>query len=191
MGFLIDDLLNLARATRAEMQVEPVDLTTLARHVAGRLQEAEPRRQMELQIQPGLAAKGDPRLLEVALTNLLSNAVKFTGPRARARIEFGQERAGSELIFHVRDNGVGFNMAYRGLWAGMAAGPGRRLSRIKAPPFSSLSGVGRTLRPLVSAARHAAFLAASLRVPSSFSTSSTEHRNRTGATRGGTLSISS
>lgn len=114
MGLLIDDLLKLSRVTRAEMQIEPVDLTSLAHHIAVRLQEAEPARRMEFVIQSGLAASGDPRLLEVVLTNLLSNAVKFTGPRPQARIEFGQERSGGELIFHVRDNGVGFNMVYAG-----------------------------------------------------------------------------
>jgi light-regulated signal transduction histidine kinase (bacteriophytochrome) len=50
--------------------------------------------------------------MEIALTNLLSNAVKFTGPRALAHIEFGQTRSKGELVFYVRDNGVGFNMAY-------------------------------------------------------------------------------
>jgi PAS domain S-box-containing protein len=114
MGLLIDDLLNLARVTRSEMQVEPVDLTSLARLIAVRLQEAEPKRRMEFLIQSGLAASGDSRLLEVALTNLFSNAVKFTAPRAQPRIEFGQQRTASELIYHVRDNGVGFNMAYAG-----------------------------------------------------------------------------
>jgi PAS domain S-box-containing protein len=112
MGYLIDDLLNLSRVTRSEMQVETVDLTSLARLIAARLKEAGPRRQMEFLIQPGLAASGDSRLLEVALTNLLSNAVKFTGPRAQARIEFGQERTEGERAFYVRDNGVGFDMAY-------------------------------------------------------------------------------
>jgi len=112
MGLLIDDLLKLSRVTRAEMQVELVDLTALGRLIAGRLQEANPARRMEILVESGLAASGDSRLLEVALTNLLSNAVKFTGPRARARIEFGQTRSNDGRAFYVRDNGVGFNMAY-------------------------------------------------------------------------------
>jgi len=112
MGHLIDDLLKLSRVTRADMQVETVDLTSLAGSIAARLREAEPARQIEFVIEPGLTASGDPLLMEIALTNLLSNAVKFTGPRALAHIEFGQTRSKGELVFYVRDNGVGFNMAY-------------------------------------------------------------------------------
>jgi PAS domain S-box-containing protein len=112
MGHLIDDLLKLSRVTRAEMQVETVDLSSLAGSIAARLRESEPARQIEFVIAPGLTASGDARLLEIALTNLLSNAVKFTGPRAHALIEFGQMQSEGELVFYVRDNGVGFNMAY-------------------------------------------------------------------------------
>jgi PAS domain S-box-containing protein len=112
MGRLIDDLLKFSRLSRVELQRESVDLTSLARAIAGRLQEAEPARSLDFVIQQGLTTVGDARLLEIVLFNLLSNAVKFTGPRAQAHIEFGQTRYGEELAFFVRDNGVGFDMAY-------------------------------------------------------------------------------
>jgi light-regulated signal transduction histidine kinase (bacteriophytochrome) len=69
---------------------------------------------MEFVIEPGLTGVGDARLLEIALTNLLSNAVKFTGPKAHARIEFGQAMHNGERCFYVRDDGVGFDMTYAG-----------------------------------------------------------------------------
>jgi len=112
MGLLIDDMLLLSRVTRSEMKRGTVDLSALAHGIAGRLQEEQPGRRLEFQIQDGLSALGDARLLEVALTNLLGNAVKFTGPRAVARIEFGQAETHGERTFFVRDNGVGFNMDY-------------------------------------------------------------------------------
>jgi signal transduction histidine kinase len=65
-----------------------------------------------LVVEPGLTAAGDARLLEVALSNLLGNAAKFTGPRSDARIEFGKTQHDGEPAFYVRDNGVGFDMAY-------------------------------------------------------------------------------
>jgi light-regulated signal transduction histidine kinase (bacteriophytochrome) len=55
---------------------------------------------------------GDERLIEIALDNLLSNAVKFTGPVEHARVEFGSSTSGGEHLYYVRDNGVGFDMAY-------------------------------------------------------------------------------
>jgi signal transduction histidine kinase len=112
MGLLIDDLLQLSRVTRTEMQSLPVDLSTVARTIAARLNEANPDRQLEFVIEPGLRGVGDARLLEIALTNLFSNAVKFTGPHARARIEFGQADYNGRLCFYVRDDGVGFDVAY-------------------------------------------------------------------------------
>jgi PAS domain S-box-containing protein len=112
MGQLIDDLLQLSRVTRSEMQATSVDLSALARTVAARLQTMQPTRQVEMVIQPGLAALGDPRLLEIVLTNLFSNAWKFTGPRSTARIELGKTEVEDRQAFFVRDNGVGFDMAF-------------------------------------------------------------------------------
>jgi PAS domain S-box-containing protein len=112
MGLLIDDLLHLSQITRAEMQRDAVDLSGLARAVAARLREAHAGRRIEFIIRPGLTAAGDARLLEIALTNLFGNAVKFTGPRREARIEFDQLECDNELVFCVRDNGVGFDMSY-------------------------------------------------------------------------------
>jgi len=114
MGNLIDDLLQLSRIARAEMHRDTVDLSLSAERIAARLRETHPQRCLEFAIRPGLTAFGDARLLEIALTNLLENAVKFTAPRTPARIELeGLERCGQN-VFAVRDNGVGFDMAYAG-----------------------------------------------------------------------------
>ena len=114
MGTLIDDLLQLSRVTRLEMKFKSVDLTSLAQTIASRLREVNPERGMDFSVEPGLTVSGDTRLLEIALTNLLDNSVKFTRPRARAVIEFLQVEDGDEPAFCVRDNGVGFDMAYAG-----------------------------------------------------------------------------
>lgn len=123
MGGLIDDLLRLSRATRAEMRRTTVDLTALAGEIMAELQQAEPARRVHWVIAPGLTAAGDPQLLRVALGNLLGNAWKFTSPRPEARIEVGTARVDSGPAFLVRDDGVGFDMAY----AGKLFGPFQRL----------------------------------------------------------------
>jgi signal transduction histidine kinase/ABC-type amino acid transport substrate-binding protein len=112
MGLLIDDLLALSRIARSELRCDAVDLSAIARGVADRLMEANPVRQLDFVIAPGLTTKGDARLLEIALTNLLGNAVKFTGTRDLARIEVGKTSQNGSSAFFVRDNGVGFDMAY-------------------------------------------------------------------------------
>jgi light-regulated signal transduction histidine kinase (bacteriophytochrome) len=112
MGQLIDDLLNLARVTRADLTRESVDLSSLARSVLAKLQETQPNRQVETVVQDGLSARCDSRLLNVVLTNLLGNAWKFTGKRESARIEFGVKAGEHPPVFFVRDNGAGFDPAY-------------------------------------------------------------------------------
>ncbi len=112
MGQLIDDLLQLSRVTRADMQTSPVDLSTLAQTVMARLQSSQPDRQVEVAIQPDLTAQGDATLLGIVLTNLFDNAWKFTGKCPQARIEFGQVQLDGQQTFYVRDNGVGFDMSY-------------------------------------------------------------------------------
>lgn len=134
MGQLIDGLLKLSRLTRAEMRRESVDLSSLARSILCRLREREPSRNMEFVIQEGLTANGDPHLLEIALSNLFMNAVKFTAPKPEARIEFARTRCGEELAFYIRDNGVGFNMAY----AGMLFGAFQRLHKYSEFPGNGI-----------------------------------------------------
>ena len=112
MGRLIDDMLKLSRVTRAELQFVPIDLTAMARSIATRLQEERPDRRIEFIIQPALKANGDSHLLDIALFNLFENAVKFTGTRSHARIEFGEAEVDGGKAFFVRDNGVGFDMAF-------------------------------------------------------------------------------
>jgi light-regulated signal transduction histidine kinase (bacteriophytochrome) len=111
MGQLIDDLLQLSRLTSAEMSIQRVDLSAIAGTIAAHLQEAQPERQVEFVIQPGLQATGDPQLLEIVVTNLLDNAFKFTGKTQQARIQFGQTEIEGQPAFFVRDNGAGFDMA--------------------------------------------------------------------------------
>lgn len=113
MADLIDALLDLSHVTRADLIREAVDLSALARAIATDLQRCEPTRQAEFVIVDSLIAHGDARWLGVVLENLFSNAWKFTAKQPRARIEFGSlpQHEGS-LVFFVRDNGVGFDMAY-------------------------------------------------------------------------------
>ena len=112
MGQLIDDMLKLSRITRAEIRHESVDLSRLARKVTGELQQAEPGRRVELALREGIIGRGDPRLLQVVLENLLANAWKFSSKRAVAKIEFGVAHNDDRPVYYVKDNGVGFDMAY-------------------------------------------------------------------------------
>ncbi|MFF5206188.1 ATP-binding protein [Streptosporangium sp. NPDC000396] len=112
MEGLIEDLLHLSRATRAELSRQPVDLSALTRQIVAELKRTDPEREIDVGVKDGLTCLGDPDLLRLVLENLLSNAWKFTRKRADGRIDVGSiEQDGAETFF-VRDNGAGFDMAH-------------------------------------------------------------------------------
>jgi PAS domain S-box-containing protein len=114
MTLLIDDIAKLFRLTRQEMDWVKVDLGELARGIVAELAQSQPERRVEVVIAPRLESGADARLMRIALENLLGNAWKYTGKTAAARIEFGTLQRNGEMVLFVRDNGVGFDMAYAG-----------------------------------------------------------------------------
>jgi signal transduction histidine kinase len=112
MGQLIDDMLNLSRVSRSELKREQVNLSAIARTICEEFRAAEPKRKAEFVIADGLMMEGDGQLLYQVLENLLSNAWKFTEKCQTTTIAFGLLQRGDERIYFVRDNGVGFDMAY-------------------------------------------------------------------------------
>jgi light-regulated signal transduction histidine kinase (bacteriophytochrome) len=111
MDKLIEDLLKLSRVARSELRSQTVNLSELFGSIAADLVKSDPARAAEFVIAPDLRARGDERLLRVALDNLLQNAWKFTSRQPRTRIECGSTSE-PEPAFYVRDNGAGFDMAY-------------------------------------------------------------------------------
>jgi light-regulated signal transduction histidine kinase (bacteriophytochrome) len=114
MAELIDGLLFLSRVTRLELNVEPVDLSDLARAVVQDLKWSDPERKVKVHIAPDLMTTGDPRLLEIALRQLFENAWKCTRHTWNAQISFGLEAAATRPTYFIRDNGIGFDMDYAG-----------------------------------------------------------------------------
>ncbi len=113
MGQLIDDMLNLSRLTRGEMEIQTdIDLSGMVEGMAQELQHRNPERNADFIIEKGLTVNADKRLLKAALQNLLDNAWKFTGKKPRAMIEFGRTEYQGKNVFFIKDNGAGFDMKY-------------------------------------------------------------------------------
>ncbi len=109
MGQLIEDMLTLSRIARGELHHDLIDLSELAREVANQLAQRESARALDFVIADHMLARGDARLLRIALENLLGNACKFTAKHSGARIEFGEVREPNRAaVYFVRDDGAGF-----------------------------------------------------------------------------------
>jgi PAS domain S-box-containing protein len=112
MEGLIDGMLAMSRAGRAEMACESVDLTTLVELVYYELRHAETERVVECEVAPGIMAWVDVRLMMTVLRNLLGNAWKFTGRTVPGFIRFYTEERQGRTWYCVSDNGAGFDMAH-------------------------------------------------------------------------------
>jgi len=113
MGELIDDLLAFSRNSRTELRTRPISLDEVVDKSRRDLEKETEGREIVWKIAALGNVQGDPSMLRQVMVNLIGNAVKFTRQRAPAEIEIGyQPGSGQEVVFFVRDNGVGFDMAY-------------------------------------------------------------------------------
>jgi len=114
MGVQIDDMIMLSKVLKSEFKLEAIDLSGMIRAIDEARRENNPNRAIDLAVQEGVIVRGDPHLMRIVLENLMDNAFKFTGKQAHPRIEFGATERGGKPVCFVRDNGVGFDMAYAG-----------------------------------------------------------------------------
>ena len=113
MAHLIDGLLSLSLVTRRDMNLEVVDLSSMALSVVADLQRSAPERQVDFEVADSMVVgNADAHLLHVVLENLLGNAWKFTAMQPHAKIEVGTIVTGTDPVYFVRDNGIGFAMAH-------------------------------------------------------------------------------
>ena len=112
MIHVIDDLRTLADVNHAEIRRAEVDLSTMGQDIIDDLRALVPDREVRFEAEPGIKAHGDRTLVRILLTNLLQNAWKYTGPSVDAWIELGVVEEEDDVpIYHVRDNGIGFDNA--------------------------------------------------------------------------------
>jgi two-component system, chemotaxis family, sensor kinase Cph1 len=111
-GQLVDDLLSFSQLGRTALSVSPVDMQKVMQEIVRSVEPDVRERQLEWRIQSLPPTNGDAALLRQALYNLVDNALKYSRDRAPAIIEIQGEQHASECIYIVRDNGVGFDMAY-------------------------------------------------------------------------------
>ncbi|GFE83757.1 hybrid sensor histidine kinase/response regulator [Steroidobacter agaridevorans] len=112
MTRLIDDLLAFSRIGRAAMHRQRIRMDELIDETFQELGPELSDRHIDWERHAIPDTVGDPQLMKQVWINLLANAVKYTRPRDPAKIEIGADVSGNEVVYYVRDNGVGFNMQY-------------------------------------------------------------------------------
>lgn len=127
MGDLIENLLHLSRFSRAALERRTVDTAAMVADVIRSLQEEFAGRRVDFVVGKLPACHADANLLRQVWLNLISNALKFTRGQDPARIEIEATRTDGQIVYTVRDNGVGFDMRY----AGKLFGVFQRLHRVE------------------------------------------------------------
>lgn len=112
MEVLIEGLLSFSRLGRIEIKEMKIDMDGLVQNALNELQGQMISRDIQWKIGALPEVRGDPTLLGSVATNLVSNALKFTRRCAEAIIEIGCKDTGAEYMFHVKDNGVGFDTRF-------------------------------------------------------------------------------
>jgi light-regulated signal transduction histidine kinase (bacteriophytochrome) len=113
MGNLIDDLLAFSRLGRKALEPTELDMQELARTAFERLGQAGQGKGVDFRLGSLPRAKGDRSLFEQIWVNLIANAVKFSSKKESPVVEIGGITAEHEHVYFVRDNGAGFDAAYR------------------------------------------------------------------------------
>jgi light-regulated signal transduction histidine kinase (bacteriophytochrome) len=111
-GTLVDNLLSFSQMGRSALKPRLVDMNALVAEVRQKLELDVGERRVAWRVHDLAAVRADPIMLRLVVENLLANAVKYTRPREEAVIEVDCRRDGDEIVYAVRDNGVGFDMAY-------------------------------------------------------------------------------
>jgi PAS domain S-box-containing protein len=112
MGQLIDDLLEFSRLGRMEVSYSEIDMTTMVNGIVRDLREHEPTRDIEFITHPLLTSIVDAQMIKQVWVNLVSNAIKYTGKKPKSMIEIDSVDRNNEVVYSIKDNGVGFDMQY-------------------------------------------------------------------------------
>ncbi|MEH6458817.1 ATP-binding protein [Chitinimonas sp. JJ19] len=113
MGYLIDDLLAFSRLGRQAMQMKPLDMMALVQNTYSHLQNQHQGPPVQFRLGNLPDTLGDMSLLRQVWVNLLSNALKFSSKQAQPTIEVGAISDDEKHTYYVRDNGTGFDPAYK------------------------------------------------------------------------------
>lgn len=112
MAILIDDLLELSRYGRKKMDMYEIKMKELFKSIINEQKEYAENKNTVFNIKEIPNIKGDYSLIKQVVINLISNAIKYSSKTPKPVIEVGSTDKETEVVYYVKDNGVGFDMKY-------------------------------------------------------------------------------
>lgn len=112
MGQLIDDLLSFSRLGRQHITHVPIDMINLVQSILEDVKVYSNSKPIDVEFKDLLVIKGDISMIKIVMSNLLSNAVKYSSKQEKIQIEVGSYYREDNIVYYVKDNGVGFDMQY-------------------------------------------------------------------------------
>ena len=112
MNRLIEDLLEFARLGRLPVMKSKVNMKKLIEGILEEQARVYKHPQLELRLGQIENLSVDASLISQVFSNLISNALKYSRTQKNPIIEINSIRDGDTITYTVRDNGVGFDMAY-------------------------------------------------------------------------------
>jgi len=112
MGNLIDDLLSFSRLNRTELKKGLINMKDIVNSAFSELTDESSVKRIQFKMGDICNSSGDPNMLKQVWINLISNAIKYSSKKEKAIITIGCKKEEGYCVYHIKDNGVGFDMAY-------------------------------------------------------------------------------
>jgi len=112
MGKLIDGLLGFTRSGKVDMECQVLDMNDIINALIKPIQDKDVEKKITFHIPPLPKAYGDLEMFKSVWGNLLDNAVKFSRTKEQIEIRIGAEEKDDNIVYSIKDNGVGFNTTY-------------------------------------------------------------------------------
>ncbi|MDP3583222.1 MAG: ATP-binding protein, partial [Ignavibacteria bacterium] len=113
MDQLITDLLSLSKVARVNLNKASIDITSLVKNIYDELIPEKLKNVFTFKVGKLADCYGDPTMIKQLWVNLISNAIKYTKPRDKKEIEIGGEIVDDDIVYYIRDSGVGFDPTYK------------------------------------------------------------------------------
>jgi light-regulated signal transduction histidine kinase (bacteriophytochrome) len=112
MDEMIVGLLAFSRSTRQQLEMSTLDMAAIVRGAVAEARGLYQGPAAAIEVAPLPPAMGDSSVIRHVWSNLIGNALKFSAGQSAPALHITGRVEGDEVVYQVKDNGVGFDMQY-------------------------------------------------------------------------------